>query len=252
VQGRFPTYEHLEEVHNILDEDQLELKCSPAQDGLAPCPAAGDGIISNGMRQETPPLNPPHVSTIQLVPGGGPDSPESGDSGAISDEEEEDVVPPVDSNFLQVPNTSSGTRSATSSSRSSSPIHVETIEELEIAFARDGDVKVVASEELIKTEVYAKFMEKYNRPSDEVEQQAAADNLEESTDRKISMEKQVLGKEREIGNVSPDVEDKYFPIDSFEKDNSSPTESVIAPEPRRSRRKKIPESEEGLERDEKK
>jgi hypothetical protein len=167
-----------------------------------------------------PPTQPP-VSTIQLVPAEGPDSPESGDSGAISDDEEEEVAPPPqeDPNLLPIPRSQSGA----SSTRSSSPLNIETIEQLEIALAEDGDVKMVMSEELTKTEVYARFMEKYNKDRDGGEETTATFNLKEDKGDNV---KPVAERDMEIGNVSPEVVDKYFPGDTSEKE----AEAEKAPE----------------------
>jgi len=207
MQDMYEMYEHLEEEHNI-PEDDVSLHCSLVQDDQDPSPGS-DRVLA---RSPTPPPTQPPVSTIQLVPAGGPDSPDSGDSGAISDDEEEEVSPPQeDPNLLPVPRSQSGA----SSTRSSSPLNIETIEQLEVALAADGDVKMVMSEELTKTEVYARFMEKYNKDRDGGEETTATFNLKEDAGDNV---KPVAERDMEIGNVSPEVVDKYFPGDTFEKE----------------------------------
>lgn len=205
----YEMYEHLEEAHNI-PEDDVSQHCSLVQDEQEPSP--GPDNVPVLVRPATPPPTQPPVSTIQLVPAGGPDSPESGDSGAISDDEEEEVAPPQDNpNLLPIPRS----QSKASSTRSSSPLNIETIEQLEIALAEDGDVKMVMSEELTKTEVYARFMEKYNKDRDVGEETTATFNLKEDKGDNV---KPVAEIDMEIGNVSPEVVDKYFPGDTSEKE----------------------------------
>ena len=99
-----------------------------------------------------------------------------------------------------------------SRSSSSSPLLVQTIEELEIAFAREGDVKVVASEVLIKTEAYALFMERFNKH-----------NGVDKTSDEVGKEHNMSG-EAEVGNISPEVTDKYFPVESVEKEKLNENE----------------------------
>eukprot|EP00090_Calanus_glacialis_P005913 TRINITY_DN14624_c0_g1_i1.p1 TRINITY_DN14624_c0_g1~~TRINITY_DN14624_c0_g1_i1.p1 ORF type:complete len:538 (+),score=219.70 TRINITY_DN14624_c0_g1_i1:151-1614(+) len=209
IQNMYEMYEHLEEAHNI-PEDDVSQHCSLVQDEQEPSP--GPDNVPVLVRPATPPPTQPPVSTIQLVPAGGPDSPESGDSGAISDDEEEEVAPPQDNpNLLPIPRS----QSKASSTRSSSPLNIETIEQLEIALAEDGDVKMVMSEELTKTEVYARFMEKYNKDRDVGEETTATFNLKEDKGDNV---KPVAEIDMEIGNVSPEVVDKYFPGDTSEKE----------------------------------
>eukprot|EP00092_Neocalanus_flemingeri_P043578 GFUD01048052.1.p1 GENE.GFUD01048052.1~~GFUD01048052.1.p1 ORF type:complete len:589 (-),score=208.01 GFUD01048052.1:152-1918(-) len=240
MQGMFLIYEHLEEVHDVSDEEQMAEKCTVVEDDQI----AGNDGINHYAGAATPPLTPPPVSTIQLVPAGyGPDCSDSGDSGAISDEEEE-IAPPTggvqlslpqgesESVLLAIPRTQSGT-SATSSSRSASPFNVETMDELQDALSRDGDFKFLVSLDLTKTDVYRTFMEKYARDAEMGEKTVATFHLKQGSDsieengENVGHDASKPVKEMEIGNVSPEVVDRFCPLETFEeKENPSSADLV--------------------------
>jgi len=216
----FECYDHLQEEHGLGDdEDILKSHClEPFGATYAPVPFTENDSIapqSSNLNSEADPSEQ-HASTlpsINLVAYEGAGS-ESGDSGAIiSGDEEEDngtEAPEHNDNAndrydLPPDMNDNTTHDNISRSSSSSPLLVQTIEELEIAFAREGDVKVVASEVLIKTEAYAAFMERFNK-----------NNGVDKTLIEVGKEQNRSG-EAEVGNISPEVIDKYFPVESVEK-----------------------------------
>jgi len=215
----FECYDHLQEEHGVADdEDILKSHClEPFVATYTPAPfTENQSIVPQSNNLDDVKQDSSTLSSIHLVAYEGAES-ESGDSGAIiSGDEDEDVtleghdvnsndkygenVPPPDMNDNVTPDDKSG-----SSSSSSSPLLVQTIEELEIAFAKEGDVKVVASEDLIKTEAYALFMENFNK-NNSVEK--TLDEVGNKFNRAV---------EAEVGNISPEVSDKFFPGESVEK-----------------------------------
>ena len=107
------------------------------------------------------------------------------------------------------------------------------MDELQDALARDGDFKFLVSEELTKTEVYQIFMEKYTKDAEIGEETAATFHLKQGSniieDKGVNVGHvaDISDREMEIGNVSPEVEDKYFPIETLEEKEN---ESVKTPE----------------------
>jgi len=219
--GMYPMYEHLEDDHNFPDEDQLAENCFLVQNAQV--------LPDTAVKAPTSPPTPPPVSTIQLVPADSPGY----DSGAISDDEEEEIEPPSqvepdtqlliqvvqEPGLLAVPRSNS----EPSSSRSSSPFNVETIAELKDALARDGDFKFLVSEELTKTKVYQDYMEKYARDQDMGDESATTFHLKQTSedieDKGDNMEHvaDISDKRMEIGNTSPEVEDRFCPLESLDE-----------------------------------
>jgi len=223
----FECYDHLQEEHGLGDdEDILKSHClEPFGATYAPVPLTENESIaphSSNLNNDAGPSDQ-HASTlssINLVAYEGAGS-ESGDSGAIiSGDEEEDISPEgpehdanANNKYTLPPDKNDNiTPDNISRSSSSSPLLVQTIEELEIAFAREGDVKVVASEVLIKTEAYALFMERFNKH-----------NGVDKTSDEVGKEHNMSG-EAEVGNISPEVTDKYFPVESVEKEKLNENE----------------------------
>jgi len=221
----FECYDHLQEEHDVEDNEEILKSHCLEPFGATYTPVPLTDIESN--HDQDPPKDEcsfheniqspsylPSVSNIFLVPPEGTGS-ESGDSGAISGDEDDDILPPEISNdddfkSLSKENTSQAfeTKSDASSS-GSSPLLVQTIEELEIAFAKEGDVKVVASEDLIKTVAYIDFMEKFNK-----------NNSVGQTSTSNEVDPEIRDTE-EVGNTSPVVSDEYF----LEKSNETKEDS---------------------------
>merc|ERR1719228_805043 len=230
VQGMFPMFEHLEEEHNIEDETEMENNCSLLNDAEQDHNSHATSQVTVDSSEVTPPRTPPPVSTIQLVPAA--DSP---DSGAISDDDDDDTeefdvgpAPPSSDDQSDKSDKESNELVAPSiESRSSSPFTVTTIEELKEAMARDGDCKFLVSEDLVNSEGYRTYMDQLQ--IDQVEgEESSTFNLKKDSeiigDKEGNMKhfaEKINKKDMEIGNVSPEVEDKYFPVEIEEQDNES-------------------------------
>lgn len=231
----FFMYQHLEEVHGVSEDDiekhlkvssiskhqkqdiedsgsnkEPQLSDSPQPSTLNQCTTTSkspetlqhnltDGAQSNEKLEANESSNP----LISSLPGENRKSnieSESDDSGAIShddDEYDEDSGP----SLMKMSNPEP---ESDRESRSISPLHVSTIDELKKALSGDEDFKIVVSEELTSTDEYMKFMEEFNKREE-------ARLAEEDPTQSDKHDKRII----EIGNVSPEVEDRYFPINEF-------------------------------------